>query len=89
MDGLQVGIIRPDVLKELLNFPEVFSIKDEDKSKLVELNPSFRNYKERTEQVDRILRQLRQNDVFLTLKGWRDEVRNALFFQLYFIYSYF
>lgn len=74
MDGLQVGVIRPDVLKELFKYPEVFVIKEKEKSKVVELNPAFRDYNERTEQVDRVLRQFRQDDVFFALKGWRDEV---------------
>lgn len=74
MDGLQVGVIRPDVLKELFKYPEVFVIKDNEKSKLVELNPAFRDYNERTEHVDRVLRKFRQENVFIALKGWRDEV---------------
>lgn len=76
VDGLQVGVIRPNVLKELFKFPEVFVIKDNEKSKVVELNPAFRDYDERTEHVDRILRQFRIENVFIALKGWRDEVSN-------------
>lgn len=53
----------------------MFVIKDNEKSKVVELNPAFRDYNERTEHVDRILRQFRKENVFLALKGWRDEVR--------------
>lgn len=75
VDGLQVGVIRPDVLKQLFRYPEVFVIQDNEKaSKVVELNPAFRDYNERTEHVDRVLRQLRQDNVFIALKGWRDEV---------------
>lgn len=70
-----MGVIRPDVLKQLFRYPEVFVIRDNEKaSKVVELNPAFRDYNERTEHVDRVLRQLRQDSVFLALKGWRDEV---------------
>lgn len=74
VDGLQVGLIRPDIVKELYRFPEVFLINDKDKGKIVELNPAFRNYNERSEQVDRVLRQFREDNVFVTLNGWRDEV---------------
>lgn len=92
MDGLQVGVIRPDVLKELFKYPEVFVIKDNAKSKVVELNPAFRDYNERTEHVDRVLRQFRKDDVFLALKGWRDEVNNDFFFlfllKLIFFFSF-
>lgn len=74
VDGLQVGVIRPDVLKELFKYPEVFVIRDKDKSKIVELNPAFRDYNERTQRVDNLLRKFRQEDTFVALKGWRDEV---------------
>lgn len=79
VDGLQVGVIRKNVLKELFKYPEVFVIKDNAKSKVVELNPAFRDYNERTEHVDRVLRQFRQDDVFVALKGWRDEVIKRFF----------
>lgn len=49
-------------------------IKDKEKSKVVELNPAFRDYNERTEHVDRVLRKFRQDVTFVALKGWRDEV---------------
>lgn len=75
VDGQQVGVIRPDVLKQLFKYPEVFVIRDNEKAKVVELSPAFRDYDERTEHVDRVLRQLRQDNVFFALKGWRDEVR--------------
>lgn len=74
VDGLQVGVIRPDILKELFRYPEVFVIKDKEKSKVVELNPAFRDYNERTDNVDRVLRKFRHDNTFIALKGWRDEV---------------
>lgn len=74
VDGEQVGVIRPDVLKQLFKYPEVFCIRDNDNSKVVELNPAFRDYNEKSENVDRVLRQFRNDGVFVTLKGWRDEV---------------
>lgn len=74
-DNLQVGIVRPDVLKELFKYPEVFVIKDRDKTKVVELHPAFRDYNEKTQQIDAVLRKFRQSDIFFALRGWRDEVR--------------
>lgn len=74
VDGLQVGVIRPDILKELTKHPEVFLVKNKDADKIVELNPAFRDYDERSEHVDRVLRQFRKDNLFITLKGWRDEV---------------
>ncbi|XP_044755640.1 nudix hydrolase 24, chloroplastic-like isoform X2 [Coccinella septempunctata] len=69
VEGIQVGLIRPDVLQQLLNFPEVFSVTSE----YVELNPAFRNYEERTIKVDEVLRKLHSDQKFVTLKGWRNE----------------
>lgn len=74
VDGEQVGVIRPDVLKQLFKYPEVFCIRDKDNAKVVELNPAFRDYNEKSENVDRVLRQFRNDGIFVTLKGWRDEV---------------
>lgn len=74
VDGEQVGVIRPDVLKQLLKYPEVFCIRDKENTKVVELNPAFRDYNEKSENVDRVLRQFRSDGVFVTLKGWREEV---------------
>lgn len=42
--------------------------------KYVELNPAFRDYKERTLRVADILQNLRKENEICALKGWRDEV---------------
>lgn len=94
-----MGLIRPDVMSELLKYPEVFFIRDVPKNgsnstfevcsvvtnasrqlsnlsyqTIVELNPAYRDYAERTEQVDAILRDMRTKGLFAAaLKGWRDE----------------
>ncbi|CAH0727874.1 unnamed protein product, partial [Brenthis ino] len=67
--GHQVGLIRPDVLKHLQRFPEVFRIT----GKFVELNPAFRDYQERTSKVAEVLQSLRKENEICALKGWRDE----------------
>lgn len=67
--GHQVGLVRPDVLKYLQRFPEVFRIA----GKYVELNPAFRDYKERTTRVADVLQKLRKENEICALKGWRDE----------------
>lgn len=43
-------------------------------SDFVELNPAFRDFQERTDKVDQVMKQLRADNVFLTLNGWRNEV---------------
>lgn len=67
--GYQVGLIRPDVMKYLIKFPEVFRIT----GKYVELNPAFRDYKERTTKIADVLQSLRKENDICALKGWRDE----------------
>ncbi|XP_023288246.1 uncharacterized protein YJR142W [Orussus abietinus] len=69
VDGQQIGLIRPDVLKELLNYPQVFQVQPE----YVQLNPAFRHYAERSARVDEVLREWRAGGKFITLLGWRDE----------------
>lgn len=68
--GKQVGLIRPDVLSKLTNYPEVFSIQKNS----VTLNPAFRDYTERSAKIEAILKECRAQGTFVTLKGWRDEV---------------
>ncbi|KAF9814046.1 hypothetical protein SFRURICE_004393 [Spodoptera frugiperda] len=67
--GYQVGLIRPDVMKYLIRFPEVFRIT----GKYVELNPAFRDYKERSTKIADVLQNLRKENDICALKGWRDE----------------
>ncbi|XP_055641301.1 uncharacterized protein LOC129778435 [Toxorhynchites rutilus septentrionalis] len=75
VNGQQVGLISQNVLEHLLKYPEVFFIRDAEQGNqnIVELNPAFRDYSERSEQVDRVLREFRTQGVFVALKGWRNE----------------
>ncbi|XP_075235570.1 uncharacterized protein LOC142332833 isoform X2 [Lycorma delicatula] len=67
--GQQVGLVRPDVMVELNSYPEVFIIHSDS----VMLNPAFRDYKERTINVEKVLKDCKLRGTFITLKGWRDE----------------
>ncbi|XP_063700318.1 uncharacterized protein LOC134830692 [Culicoides brevitarsis] len=75
VDGKQVGLIRPDVVNKLLNYPEVFIMRDSDLDGrgIIELNPAFRDYNERTTKVEQVLLELRDKDEIITLRGWRNE----------------
>lgn len=42
--------------------------------KFVELNPAFRDYKERSSRIAEVLLSLRKEGELCALKGWRDEV---------------
>ncbi|KAL2722395.1 uncharacterized protein YJR142W-like [Vespa mandarinia] len=69
VDGQQVGLVRPDVMKELLNHPQVFQVHPE----YVQLNPAFRDYAERSARVEEVLRKWKADEKFITLHGWREE----------------
>ncbi|XP_065210409.1 uncharacterized protein LOC135838629 [Planococcus citri] len=69
VNGTQVGLIRSDILKHLLQYPNVFRLHFDN----VILNPAFKTYDERTKNVDAVLRDLRSKNALITLKGWRDE----------------
>lgn len=75
VDGDHVGLIKPDVYKHLLKYPEVFCFHENESNRegVVELNPAFRDYTERTIKVDEVLRDLKSKGIFSALKGWRDE----------------
>ncbi|XP_066993580.2 uncharacterized protein [Anabrus simplex] len=69
VEGHQVGLVRPDVILHLMRYPDVFHIQPD----AVELNPAFRDYRERSAKLDDVLRECRSNNVFIALKGWREE----------------
>uniref|UniRef100_A0A1B6E1C3 DUF4743 domain-containing protein n=1 Tax=Clastoptera arizonana TaxID=38151 RepID=A0A1B6E1C3_9HEMI len=69
VEGYQVGLVRPDVMDQLMLYPEVFFVHHNS----VTLNPAFRDYTERSAKVEAVLRECRAQGTFITLKGWRDE----------------
>lgn len=48
---------------------QVFQVQPE----YVQLNPAFRDYTERSERVDQVLRKWKEGGKFVTLRGWREE----------------
>ncbi|XP_033728823.1 nudix hydrolase 24, chloroplastic-like [Pecten maximus] len=72
----QVGLIQPDVWKHLINYPDVFVISGSDEltsRKSLSIKDTFKTANERTAAVAKVLEDLRQKDVFLSLRGWRNE----------------
>nr|XP_023683979.1 uncharacterized protein YJR142W-like [Paramormyrops kingsleyae] len=71
IDGKHVGWIPPPaVASELSRFPEVFSPPQGDS---IALRPSLSSYKKRSEAVHEVLRQLKEENAFACLRGWREE----------------
>lgn len=70
MDGIQVGLVRATVTIELSRYPNVFIVNPNS----VTLNPAFRDYDERSANIESVLKEMKEKKLFITLKGWRDEV---------------
>jgi len=70
VDGIQVGLVRATVTIELSRYPNVFIVKPNS----VTLNPAFRDYDERSANIESVLKDMKDKMLFITLKGWRDEV---------------
>ena len=76
VDGYIVGLVRPDVLKVIRNYP-IFKVYNDS----VELTPLYgHDYETRSREVEAVINEWRKNKIFVTLNGWRDEV--SLLFHL-------
>ncbi|XP_026473765.1 uncharacterized protein YJR142W [Ctenocephalides felis] len=69
VEGVQVGLVRPDVAQVLIKYDNVFIMQNS----CIQLKSTFRNYRERTEVMDSVLRMMKLEGLFTTLKGWREE----------------
>lgn len=71
-----MGYILPHVSSYLSAYNDVFVMvvgPNDDEILHVTLNPEMKTFTERTNKVAEVMTDLRQKDVFSTLKGWRDE----------------
>ncbi|XP_050528182.1 uncharacterized protein LOC126898284 [Daktulosphaira vitifoliae] len=69
VNGFQVGLVQESIISELSRYPNIFIINNKN----IVLNPIFKNYEERSTQVEKVLRDMKEKRLFVTLKGWRDE----------------
>jgi len=67
--GHHMGLVSRDVEVELLNFQDVFVIH----SDRIDLCPGVTGYEEISAQVASVLRLLREKNIFIALKSWRNE----------------
>ncbi|XP_026683727.1 uncharacterized protein LOC103515132 isoform X1 [Diaphorina citri] len=70
INGHQVGLIKPEVKKHLLSYPDIFSVQANNS---IHLNPSFHTYESRSKCLDQVLHEFKTKNLFVALKGWRDE----------------
>ncbi|XP_018615635.1 thiamine pyrophosphokinase 2 isoform X2 [Scleropages formosus] len=73
IEGQQVGWVPPVVASKLTRFPEVFTSSGSGEAGAVALCPALDSYRKRSEAVNTVLQQLREEDTFSCLRGWRDE----------------
>lgn len=69
----QVGLMKPNVVEVARLHPEVFCV--DNVSGNVSMHPQLATYEERSAKIHSILSKWRDESLFHTLKGWRDEVR--------------
>ncbi|XP_068718299.1 uncharacterized protein [Montipora capricornis] len=76
VDGTQVGYISQHVSTFLSSYGNVFFTVKKDNGEILHmtLNPEIKTFAERTEIIAEVMVDLRQKDVFGTLRGWRDEM---------------
>ena len=68
-DNVQVGLVSPEVVTQLQRFPSVFSVSPTS----VTFADSLRCHESRSAALEVTLQQLRSEDVFPVLRGWRGE----------------
>lgn len=68
-DGIQIGLIVPEVQEALAQYPHVFMITDTE----VTFNNKLRSFLERSEALKAVLLDLHAKDRFVSLRGWRNE----------------
>lgn len=70
VDGDIIGNVPTHVCQELESYNEVFSVTSESVSLLHNLHSA----EERTCKINNVLESLRDKNIFVALKGWRNEV---------------
>lgn len=76
----RLGILQPELVKHLKNYPNVFIVTGHPKPSHVEINPSLDNYEARTKAVALVIEDLTKKDAFETLRYLRNEVYISVFF---------
>ena len=81
IEDKHVGFVEPKVLEQLHRYPSVFQLVGkeggsgtEGEVEMVKLDPALDTFERRTAGVTEVLGDMREKDLFVTLRGWRDEV---------------
>lgn len=76
VDDSRVGTIPPFVLPHLENYPDVFKLvrTEDDCIEHVTFVPKLKTFDERSKKIEEVLQEFQKKDLFITLRGWRNEV---------------
>lgn len=76
MDRVRVGTIPPFVLPHLFKYPEVFDVVKNDDGSInhVAIAPQLETFEDRSQRIANVLHEFRKDDLFVALRGWRNEV---------------
>ena len=72
--GKQVGVMQARVVEAACRHPDVFQM---DSSGMISMHPALTTYEERSARINHVLSQWKEERLFVTLKGWRNEVDAA------------
>ena len=75
-DGVRAGMIKPQNLPVLLQYPSVFTAEYMEDGSVgrVKMADSLSNVEKRTAALNRVFVELRDKGSYPWLKGWRNEV---------------
>jgi len=72
IDGVTVGLIRPDFAVEILLCTQVFT-SDGTSTGTITFAPTLKTLEERSQALEGVLQEWRKRKVFECLQGWRNE----------------
>lgn len=82
-----MGTVRPDILQQLIRFNDVFETQSDCSGgqavQALRISNRLKTVEERTLAVNKVFEQLREEDVFPCLRGWRNEVRYKVYLLVY------
>jgi len=67
--GHHIGLVAKEVEQELIPYQDVFSVN----SNQIDICPEISGFQEISDNIDRVLRSIRDKDLFQALRGWRNE----------------
>ena len=82
----KVGLLTRDVASLLKTFPSVFELHYADNlcpQDYIKLCEKFKTFNERTLAVEKVVKELANQDAHISLKGWRNEVSDFINYYIF------